>query len=238
MPLFPNFQLIKFHRTHVKYVMKDYEEKYPIGIIPDTYYRVNHTFSFFSNKETIEHCFIIKGNKVSLGTYDNRKRTLLYTGLCDFLGNRHMLLPATSQRKALQNTNSKFFLDLIDGYNITQCLEDILSFSFKAIEDEEKYIQNVGYVREASINVQKRANDSYMSDAHYFRIDGAKIYINGDFYKSIGIDDTILIITYLKISFLAKFQKWDYNSDFRFNKNSACIETALRRGWISENSSL
>lgn len=221
--------------------MKDHEEKYPIGIIPDTYYRVNHTFSFFSNKETIEHCFIIKGNKVSLGTYDNRKHILLYSGLCDFLGNSHMLLPATSQREALQNTNSKFFLDLIDGYNITECVESMLSFSFKAIEDKEKYIQNVGYVREVSIIVDKRANDSYMymlSDAHYFSIDGATIYINGGFYKSIGIHDTFLIITYLKIAFLAKFQKWDYNSDFRFNKNSACIETALRRGWISENNSL
>jgi len=217
--------------------MKDYEEKYPIGKIPDTYYRVNHTFSFFSNKETIEHCFIIKGNNVSLGTYDSRKNTLLYSGLCVFLENGHMLLPASSQRKALQNSNSKFFLDLIDGYNITQCLESILSFSFKAIEDEEKYIQNVGYVREVSIITEKRANDSYMSDAHYFSINGAKIYINGNFYKSICTDDAILILTYIKIAYLAKFQKWNYNSDFRFNKNSECIETALRRGWISETSS-
>ena len=216
--------------------MKDYVEKYAISKIPDTYYQVKHKFSIFSNNETIEHSFVIKGNDVSLGAYSGAKKNLLYRDLCEFLSNDHLLLPATSQRKALNNYNSKFFLELIDGYDITQCMESISSFSFKAVEDEEKHIQDIGYVRTVGLVTEKRDNPSYDRYAHYYSINGAKIYINGDFYKSIGIDDTLLILTYLKISYLAKFQKWAYNSDFRFSKNPSCIETALRRGWIRESS--
>lgn len=211
--------------------MKDYEEKYPISIIPDTYYIVRHSFSFFSNKEKIEHDFYVRSKSVGIGSFDSRKKTLLYMPLTQLLNNRQLSYSATSLRNHLNRPNVKLFFDLINECHIIQCLDSLYSYSFESVEGEEKYLDNVGYVRQVSI-ISDIASTSFQTSNPW--ITGGKMYINGNFFKELDFTDTNAILAFIKISYWSKFQNWTYNSDFRFDSKLQCIDTALRRGWIKE----
>lgn len=212
--------------------MKDYEEKYSISIIPDTYYVVRHSFSFFSNKEKIEHDFYVRGKSVGIGSFDSRKKTLLYMPLAKLLNNRTVKYSAASLLGHLNRPNVKLFIELINDCHIKECLDSLYSFSFEAVEGDEKYLQNVGYVRQISI-LPDMASTSYSTSSPW--ITGGKMYINGNFFRDLDFTDTNVILAFIKISYWSKFQNWTYNSDFRFDNRKQCIDTALRRGWLKEN---